>query len=212
LAATLAPRPSPVTRMDPARRYRAGSTRTATALMRPPPINVATTARATATAPATRWRPATNAPPPCAAAAASTAASNCTGTGACAIVTPLPCGAFQCSITGGCKTSCAAQADCGSGSYCNTTTGSCLVKLAPGAACSAGVACPTGNCVDGVCCEKRLHRDLPKPALPRRPDRATACVARSRPEPTPTANALKTRPTPAASTEPATESAPAGTR
>jgi hypothetical protein len=82
-----------------------------------------------------------------------TAASNCTGTGACATVAPQSCGAFQCSITDGCKTTCTTPSDCGTGSYCNTTTGSCLAKLAPGATCSAGVACPTGSCVDGVCCE-----------------------------------------------------------
>lgn len=82
-----------------------------------------------------------------------TPASYCNGNGACTTVTPQDCGAFQCSITEGCKTTCTTQADCGSGSYCNTATGSCLAKTQPGGACTQAVACTTGSCVDGVCCE-----------------------------------------------------------
>jgi hypothetical protein len=82
-----------------------------------------------------------------------TPASNCNGTGACTTVTPQSCGAFQCSVTDGCKTTCTTQADCGSQSYCNTSTGSCLPKLATGAACTPTTGCLSGYCVDGVCCE-----------------------------------------------------------
>ena len=82
-----------------------------------------------------------------------TPASNCNGTGACTTVTPQGCGAFQCSVPDGCKTTCTTQADCGSQSYCNTSTGSCLPKLATGAACTPTTGCLSGYCVDGVCCE-----------------------------------------------------------
>lgn len=82
-----------------------------------------------------------------------TPASFCTGTGACTPVTAQPCGAFQCSLTEGCKTTCTSQGDCGGQAYCNTATGSCLAKTATGGACTQPVACTSGSCVDGVCCE-----------------------------------------------------------
>jgi hypothetical protein len=84
---------------------------------------------------------------------AFTAASNCNGKGACTTVTPQNCGAFQCSVTDGCKTTCTSQADCGSQSYCNNSTGSCLPKISTGGACTPSTGCASGYCVDGVCCE-----------------------------------------------------------
>ncbi len=82
-----------------------------------------------------------------------TAVSNCNGKGACTTVTPQNCGAFQCSVTDGCKTTCTSQADCGGQSYCNTSTGSCLPKVSTGGACTPSTGCVSGYCVDGVCCE-----------------------------------------------------------
>jgi hypothetical protein len=82
-----------------------------------------------------------------------TAVSNCNGKGACTSVTPQNCGAFQCSVTDGCKTTCTSQADCGSQGYCNTSTGSCLPKVSTGGACTPSTGCVSGYCVDGVCCE-----------------------------------------------------------
>jgi hypothetical protein len=82
-----------------------------------------------------------------------TPASFCDGKGACTTVIQQSCGAFECSVTEGCRTTCTIQADCGSQSYCNTATGSCLPKVASGGACTQALACVSGSCVDGVCCE-----------------------------------------------------------
>jgi len=48
---------------------------------------------------------------------------------------------------------CTADAQCGTGQYC-TTGGNCAAKKTNGTNCGGGNQCLSGNCVDGVCCDK----------------------------------------------------------
>jgi len=70
------------------------------------------------------------------------------------------CSPFLCGGAATCPTTCAADADCASGSYC-AKDGTCKTKKVLGAACAIATDCPTGGCspcdtgfcVDGVCCD-----------------------------------------------------------
>jgi hypothetical protein len=84
-----------------------------------------------------------------------TAASTCNGSGTCNGGTTSPCpGGFVCANATSCKTACASDADCESGSnFCKNpgATGTCVAKLAVGTACTANDQCASGLCAAGFC-------------------------------------------------------------
>ncbi|HXT97489.1 MAG TPA: hypothetical protein VN853_14400 [Polyangia bacterium] len=79
----------------------------------------------------------------------------CDGVGDCVTGTPQSCGAYVCGTNGDCKTSCATDADCASGTTCNGTIccmpGNCAGG-ALGATCTGPGDCASGFCQQGVCC------------------------------------------------------------
>jgi hypothetical protein len=78
------------------------------------------------------------------------------GGGACG-ATSSSCVAYKCDGTTACRTDCGADSDCTANYYCaGTTVGTCTAKGNPGATCGADNQCLSGNCVDGVCCDKPL--------------------------------------------------------
>ena len=52
-----------------------------------------------------------------------------------------------------CSTSCDSDTQCADQAYC-TAAGACELLLEQGNACTQDSACPSGECVDGVCCDK----------------------------------------------------------
>lgn len=96
--------------------------------------------------------PAVCAGKPCAAARCDGAAvvpqSACSATGQCVVSGPaVSCAPYACR-DGGCKTSCASNADCSAGSCID---GQCS-GLPDGAACTANGQCAVGRCNNGFCC------------------------------------------------------------
>ena len=82
-----------------------------------------------------------------------TPASTCDGAlGTCKVVSGTECGAFPCSQTDGCQTTCSTDANCVGQSYCDTTSSTCKAKKIDGDPCSGTNQCSSGYCTDGVCC------------------------------------------------------------
>ena len=52
--------------------------------------------------------------------------------------------------------SCSADSSCAATEYC---AGTCAPKLTPGSSCSRAAMCASGNCVDGLCCDKACAGD-----------------------------------------------------
>ncbi len=70
-----------------------------------------------------------------------------------------PCDPYQCNPSGDdCLTICTTNDDCIAGSFCNN--GSCGRKPL-GATCTVGDECNSLICAQGVCCNQRLHGDVP---------------------------------------------------
>jgi hypothetical protein len=84
-----------------------------------------------------------------------TPGARCDGVGDCVPGTPTSCAPYVCGSGGGCKTSCAADADCASGYSCNGTIccmpGHCAGG-ALGTTCVGPGDCASGFCQQGVCC------------------------------------------------------------
>ena len=90
---------------------------------------------------------------PCAAATCSagsyTPERTCNGSGTCAAAGAISCGAFNCSPSGTCLTTCATDNDCIAPNICNA--GQCTKKPL-GTTCAGGTECASGLCQQGVCC------------------------------------------------------------
>lgn len=74
----------------------------------------------------------------------------CDATGACKTVS-TDCGLYACA-SAACKTTCAADVDCGSSAFCSGSA--CVAKKANGVAATAVNECTSGVVADGVCCDK----------------------------------------------------------
>jgi len=75
----------------------------------------------------------------------------CTGSGSCATVPPVECGAYPCSVSG-CAKPCTMDNDCPNGNYCVSASGLCKAKKINGDTCTLMNECTSGQCFDGFCC------------------------------------------------------------
>jgi hypothetical protein len=85
---------------------------------------------------------------PACAGGTETDVTTCDGGGRCPLV-QRACGSYECGTTT-CKSSCAADGDCVTGSFCKA--GACVAVQLAGEACTVGTQCKSGFCTDGVCC------------------------------------------------------------
>ena len=76
----------------------------------------------------------------------------CTGTGTCATVAPVECGAFACSASG-CAKPCTGDGDCPAQNYCVASSGLCKAKKINGDTCTLANECMSSQCADGFCCD-----------------------------------------------------------
>ncbi len=77
----------------------------------------------------------------------------CDGAGAC-LATPMQDCAPQTCNQGRCETTCVSPTDCVGDTYCDTEAGECRPRLSDGKPCAGNQQCDSGNCADGVCCDR----------------------------------------------------------
>ncbi len=105
----------------------------------------------------------------------------CNGLGVCTQAT-VPCGNYACAATGACKSSCTADADCGSVAFYCAPGGTCQPRAGSGSVCTNDLACQSGHCVGGTCCDSACTTTGFSCNLPTAPGHctkanATACLS-----------------------------------
>ncbi len=122
----------------------------------------------------------------CPANSASDTQPGTCATGSCSAVTQPCAGNFMCGASNTCATSCTMDAQCVPGYYCSGNQ--CVQQKDLGKTCGGPDECGSGNCVDGVCCNKSQCGQCESCALPGPSLGTCSQVAAGTPDPVNCAN------------------------